>query len=107
MKILRIIGLSALLVITAGNIAQADSFSPNTDNSYQNNSRNPNGILGTDVDPVQLFNKIMLAPGRSSDEFNSDSQKNLNSAAEQFKKQQLQTISGGSQTNSNSQSSTP
>ena len=65
------------------------------DSSYQNNEKDPlRDGLGQGINPIDLLHKLTTKPGRGEEDFNNDSQKNIQTAAEKFKKQQLEKIQG-------------
>jgi len=93
-KILRSISLSIVLVLGTTQLVKALPMDSNSDGSFQSNQKDASDSLGIGISPMDLLNKINLAPGRSSADFNSDSQEDIQSAAAKFKQQQMQTIQG-------------
>jgi len=103
MKILRILGISLLLLFGTEVCVRAMPQDSNQadPNSFQSNQVDQmHDAFGAGINPMDLLHKMNLSPGRSSSDFESDSHDGITSAAEQFKKQQKQTIGSGDFDNS-------
>jgi hypothetical protein len=60
--------------------------------TFQRNERDPNsGSLG-DFNPMQLMHQLQLSNGRSMTDFMLDTNRNIDSAASDFREQQKQII---------------
>lgn len=57
---------------------------------FQSNEKNP--LYGNGINPMELIHNANFLNGRSSTEFAEDTDKNLNSAAKDFKEQQRQRM---------------
>ena len=69
--------------------------SPNPNNpSYQPNEYGSGsmGANGAGFDPFQLIHRANLSNSRNMEEFNQDSQTNIQNAAENFKRQQQEML---------------
>jgi hypothetical protein len=61
--------------------------------NFPSNERDPNsGNLGADINPMKLMHQLQMSNGRSMSDFVTDSNRNIDSAASDFKKQQQQMI---------------
>jgi hypothetical protein len=94
MKIVRTLTTCLFFLFALDFAAFSLPLDPNSDTStYQSNQKDPmHDAFGQGLNPMDMLHKMNLAPGRNADDFNSDSQQGITSAAEQFKKQQKQAI---------------
>lgn len=89
--------LFTTLTITLGfisfsqNYVNAQNINNQQPQPYQSNEVNP--MYGTSgFNPMQLIHNANFLNGRNGDEFAEDTNKNINSAAEDFKQQQLKRM---------------
>ena len=62
------------------------------DGAYQSNEENPmSGTLGG-IDPIDLIHNANLSTGRSAEEFNEDSQLQIQNSAEEFRRLQQERM---------------
>jgi|GEM_PF-6605829 len=95
----QVMGLTLLLLLVREGMSQAAPVVTTNDSTAPNNSVNPlTDGLGGGLNPMDLLHKVQTTPSRGSDEFDSDSQKNIETAADKFKKQQMQQMQNNSST---------
>ena len=62
------------------------------DSGYQSNEENPmSGTLGG-IDPIDLIHNANLSNGRSAEEFDQDSQQQIQNSAEEFRRLQRERM---------------
>ena len=62
------------------------------DGAYQSNEEDPmSGTLGG-IDPIDLIHNANLSTGRSAEEFNQDSQTQIENSAEEFRRLQQERM---------------
>lgn len=85
-------GLGLMLFIPRSTLAQS-APSQDLPQTYQTNEKGSlSGTFGNDFNPFDLIHSARFANGRSNEEFDSDSNENINDAALEFKRQQQQLI---------------
>ena len=107
-KISLTLGLGASLVLITGNSFTFAQTAADLEGvgTYPANERD-SFSGGTDLNPFDLIHNARLGNGRSLEEFNQESQQNLDDAAAEFKRQQQELLlNPQSQSNSNSTTST-
>ena len=84
--------LGTLLVNSPSVFAQPLN-SPTSDGEFQSNEQDANGSsFGNSFKPLDLIHRVNLSNGRDAEEFNNDSAVNINNAASEFKKLQLEKL---------------
>ena len=90
-KIISTALISLSLISLTTNSIQAQSINDKEPNPYQSNEQNPlEGSSG--INPMDLIHNANLLNLRNSSDFMEDTNKNLDTAASDFKKQQLQRM---------------
>jgi hypothetical protein len=84
------LSLGTAIALTWGQLAKAQSV-PGTEGSE---SGDRNSLYGGDgfINPMDLIQKATLAPSRTVEEFDSESDKSLSNAAAEFKRQREQML---------------
>lgn len=94
--------LGLMLSVARSTLAQSAS-SQDLPQSYQTNEKGSlSGSFGNDFNPFDLIHNARFANGRSNEEFDSDSNQNIDDAALEFKRQQQQLILEKTQPSNNS-----
>ena len=86
------LGMALTLVFGLNSVAVAQSGTD--DRGYQSNEKG-NGIYGdapAGLDPLDIMHRAQQANGRSAEEFNAESQTQIDSSASDFKRLQQQRI---------------
>lgn len=90
-----ILGLGVSLTLILGQLTPAVAQIGNSTNEgYQSNERDSlygGGSLGS-LNPMDLIHNLKFNSGRSTEEFNQDSQVQINNSASEFKRLQQQRI---------------
>jgi hypothetical protein len=81
--------LGIALSIASGGVGYAESAS-DLDTGFQSNEANSNygTDLGTNFNPMNLIHQMNLNNGMNQQDFYNESQENINTAADDFKRQQ-------------------
>lgn len=82
------IGIACTFLVTPALAQDRDG----EDSGYQSNEENPmSGTLGG-IDPIDLIHNANLSTGRSAEEFNQDSQLQIQNSAEEFRRLQQERM---------------
>ncbi len=89
-KILASIIVSLGLITITHNPVNAQSFNNKQPEPFQSNEKNP--LHGNGINPLELIHNANFFNGRNGADFAEDTNRNLDSAAEDFKQQQLKRM---------------
>jgi hypothetical protein len=97
------VALGTLLLNTPSVCAQSLSTST-SDGNFQSNEYDTTsgGSFGNSFNPLDLIHRANMSNGRDSQEFGQDSAENINNAAAEFKKLQLERLKNQQSGSSNS-----
>lgn len=85
--------LGLTISVARSTLAQTSPSQQDLPQSYQTNEKGSlSGSFGNDFNPFDLIHNARFANGRSNEEFDSDSNQNIDDAALEFKRQQQQLI---------------
>ena len=93
LQLITIISLGAIVALLSSNNSALAQVGVNDNNGYQSNEQDAlygNGIGG--LDPLELMHKAQQMNNRSAEEFNTESQVQINNSALKFKQLQQQRI---------------
>lgn len=85
------VGMAALIITLTGNAFAQSSQDTELGGSYQSNEQDAT-FGGNPLDVMDLFHNSQLGNKRNPLEFNQDTNNNLDNAAEQFRRQQLERL---------------
>ncbi len=103
----QVIGISLLLFLGLEGLVKAGPFDATPDGSQSNQRDSFNSGLGNGLNPIDLIHRATLTPGRKPEDFSTDSQQNIQNAAEKYKKQQMQQVKEPNPTGITAPSVTP
>jgi hypothetical protein len=94
------LGIALALTSSLGFVSFAQSAS-DLDEGFQSNEANSTygTDLGSSFNPMQLIHRMNLNNGVNQQEFSTESKQNINSAADDFKRQQQERMLNQSSTN--------
>lgn len=90
-----VFSLSGLILIFTG----IESTQAQTQPQYQSNERDTfsEGDVIEGINPLDSINKVIIAPSRTIEEFNDDSRRSIQKAADEFKRQRQQLLNSYSE----------
>ncbi len=97
----QVITISTVLLLEGNRGVKAAPFEPTNTDSQSPQENSFNGNLRPSVDILNLIERATLPPGRKPEQFDLDSQQNIQNAAEKYKKQQIQQVEKPSPTGLN------
>jgi hypothetical protein len=86
------LGLALGIVFTGEKSTVAQITQENEPVKYQSNERSTFGDSGNGFNPIDMIHRTNLSRSRGQGEFEEDTQKNLNDAANQFKRMQQERL---------------
>ncbi len=89
-KILATILISLGLIALLPNSIKAQAINQKEPEPFQSNEKN--SIYGDGINPMDLIHNANLLNNRSASDFAEDSNSNIDKAADEFKKQQLERM---------------
>lgn len=88
------LGTTFGIISSLGQSSLAQSVNPSSDSNYQNSEQNTlgGGTFGNSFNPLDIIHRANLSRSRDMGEFNQDTQNNLTSEADKFKRLQQERL---------------